>query len=153
VIEPPREPKAAPNPPASRWEHFAHDADLGVRGRGTTLAQSFEQAALALAAAVVDPHHVAERDTVEIACEAPNEELLLVDWLNALIFEMTTRDLCFGRFSVQIDGLRLRGRGYGERLDPDKHEIGIEPKGATLTALRVAHESDGTWLAQCVVDV
>ena len=29
----------------ARWEHFPHDADVGVRGWGTTAAEAFEQAA------------------------------------------------------------------------------------------------------------
>ena len=37
------------------WEHFAHDADIGVRGRAATLAGAFEQAALALTAVVDRP--------------------------------------------------------------------------------------------------
>jgi tRNA nucleotidyltransferase (CCA-adding enzyme) len=139
--------------PSGRWEHFAHDADLGVRGYGATLAEAFEQTALALAAAVVPLNQVAAVETVAVDCEAPNEELLLVDWLNALIFEMSTRNLCFGRFGVELDGLRLHGRAAGEPLNPAKHELGVEPKGATYTALRVAREPDGTYLAQCVVDV
>ena len=141
-----------PAPPA-RWEQFAHDADLGVRGYGRTLAEAFEQTALALAAAVVDPRSVAPTVTIDIACEAPNEELLLVDWLNALIYEMATRDLCFATFSVETDGKRLHAQARGEPLDAAKHDLGIEAKGATYTALRVAREADGTWLAQCIVDV
>jgi tRNA nucleotidyltransferase (CCA-adding enzyme) len=138
---------------AVRWEQFAHDADLGVRGYGDTLARAFEQTALALAAAVVDPRTVADSELVEIDCEAPNEELLLVDWLNAIIYEMATRNLCFARFAVEIDGRRLHGRAWGEPLDARKHDLGVEAKGATYTALRVAREANGLWLAQCIVDV
>ena len=43
------------------WEHFSHDADIGVRGWGQTLAQAFEQAALALTAVVTDAEVVAGR--------------------------------------------------------------------------------------------
>jgi SHS2 domain-containing protein len=141
---------AAPEP---RWEHFPHDADLGVRGYGRTLAEAFEQTALALAAAAVDPSSVRSAETAEIRCEAPDPELLLVDWLNGIIYEMTTHQLCFARFSVETDGARLLGRAAGERFDPHRHEAGVEPKGATYTALRVARQADGTWLAQCIVDV
>ena len=143
-------PQAAP---PARWEHFPHDADLGVRGYGRTLAEAFEQTALALAAAVVDPRTVAAADTIDIVCEAPSEELLLVDWLNAVIYEMATRNLCFASFGVETDGKRLRAQARGEPLDPAKHDLGVEAKGATYTALRVAREADGTWLAQCIVDV
>lgn len=135
------------------WEHFPHDADLGVRGAGNTLSQAFEQAALALAAAVVDPTTIRAAETTNISCEAPDAELLLVDWLNALIYEMATHHRCFARFEVETDGRRLLGRAVGEPFDPARHAAGTEPKGATYTALCVRRKGDGTWVAQCVVDV
>ena len=137
----------------SRWEHFEHGADIGVRGYGPTLAEAFEQTALALAAAVTDLRNVTAKQAVEIRCEAPDAELLLVDWLNALIYEMATRNICFARFRVELDGLRLRGHGWGEPIDAARHDLVVEPKGATYTALRVARAADGLWLAQCVIDV
>ena len=124
-----------------------------MRGYGRTLAEAFEQAAQALGAAVADLGRISEAAAVDISCEAPDEELLFVDWLNALIYEMTTRRMCFRRFTVAIDGLRLRGRAFGEVMDPAKHDLGVEAKGATYTALRVEHRGDGDWLAQCVIDV
>jgi len=112
-----------------------------------------EQAALALCAAVADLRTVATEQAVDISCEAPDAELLLVDWLNALIYEMATRKLCFAQFEVTLAGTKLRGRAWGEPANATKHDLGVEPKGATYTALRVAQRGDGTWLAQCVVDV
>jgi tRNA nucleotidyltransferase (CCA-adding enzyme) len=135
------------------WEHFPHEADMGVRGIGTTREQAFEQAALALAAVITDPVHVAAHARIEIRCEAPDDELLLVDWLNALVYEMATRHWLFGRFRVKIDNHRLTGTAEGEPLDPARHQPAVEVKGATYTALRVAREPDGRWIAQCVVDV
>jgi tRNA nucleotidyltransferase (CCA-adding enzyme) len=38
-------------------------------------------------------------------------------------------------------------------MDTDKHQLAVEIKGATYTALRVAQEKNGYWVAQCVVDV
>ena len=73
------------------WEHFPHGADVGVRGLGSTKAESFEQAALALTAVITDPTEVEPREAVAIQCEAPDDELLLADWLNSLIYEMSTR--------------------------------------------------------------
>jgi tRNA nucleotidyltransferase (CCA-adding enzyme) len=137
---------------SGRWEHFAHEADIGVRGVGATRDEAFEQAALALTAVVTDPASVRPRETVSIRCEAPDEELLLADWLNALIYEMTTRRLLFGRFEVHSAGLRLVGSAHGEAVDALRHRPAVEIKGATYTALRVARE-DGCWIAQTVVDV
>lgn len=135
-----------------RWEHFAHEADMGVRGFGDTKAEAFEQAAAALTAIVTDPATVAPRHAVDIECEAPDDELLLADWLNSLIYEMATRKMLFSRFAVQLDGARLHAKAWGEPADVERHRPAVEVKGATYTALRVAPEGSG-WMAQTVVDV
>jgi len=137
----------------ARWEHYEHGADVGVRGFGATMASAFEQAALALTAIVADPIDVAASDRVTLACEAPDSELLLADWLNAVIYEMATRGMLFSRYEVGMEGQRLSANAWGERVDPARHRPAVEPKGATYTTLRVARETDGTWVAQAVVDV
>ncbi len=137
---------------APRAEHFSHGADIGVRGRGATLALAFEGAALALTMAVADPLSVRPETVVEIRCEAPDLRLLLLDWLNALIYEMAVRRFLFSRFAVVIEGLRLCGRAWGESVDRARHAPAVEPKGATLTGLEVGFR-DGLWVAECVVDV
>lgn len=134
------------------WEHFDHGADIGVRGVGASLEESFEQAALALCAVVTPPERVLPRERVEVTCEAPDLELLLVDWLNALVLQMATRRMLFSRFQVSLDGTRLRGQLWGEPVDRARHQPAVEIKGATCTALRV-FEARGEWTAQCVVDV
>ena len=137
----------------ARWEHFPHQADIGIRGRGETLATAFEQAALAMTAVIVDPEDVANTEAVAIRCEAPDDELLLVDWLNALVYEMATRRMLFARFSVAIEGHALAATAWGEAVDPQRHQPAVEVKGATYTCLEVGREEDGGWYAQCVVDV
>lgn len=136
-----------------RWEHFPHGADIGIRGIGVSKAAAFEQAAMALTAVITDPQLVAPSEVVMIACEAPDDELLLVDWLNALIYEMAVRGLLFSRFEVALADHRLRATAWGEGVNPAKHEPAVEVKGATYTALQVGQLEGGAWVAQCVVDV
>jgi tRNA nucleotidyltransferase (CCA-adding enzyme) len=138
---------------AARWEHFEHGADVGVRGMAPTLAGALEQAALALTAVVADPATVHASDSVEITCDAPDDELLLVAWLNAVVSTMAVRRMLFARFEVRLDGRRLSARATGEPVDVKRHRPAVEVKGATCTALRVARTDDGQWLAQTVVDV
>jgi SHS2 domain-containing protein len=135
------------------WEHFAHDADIGVRGWGPTAERAFEEAAQALSH-IVTTSQINTTEKITVTCEAPNLELLFVDWLNAIIYEMAVRQMLFGRFAVAIEGAqRLRGTLWGERIDAVRHVPAVEPKGATCTALRVAREPCGGWSAACVVDV
>lgn len=136
----------------SRWEHFPHDADIGVVGIGPTKAEAFRQAALALTAVITDPRHVGTGESVPVECTAASDELLLFEWLNALVYEMAVRRMLFGDFSVAIDGTALRATARGECVDVQRHEPAVEIKGATLTALQVVRGADG-WRVQCVVDV
>jgi tRNA nucleotidyltransferase (CCA-adding enzyme) len=136
----------------ARWEHYDHSADIGVRGFGATKAEAFEQAALALTAVATDPRTVESRQCVSIECDAPDDELLLTEWLNALVLEMATRKMLFSRFLVHIDGTRLTASAWGEEVDVARHHPAAEIKGATYTTLRVA-KVDGVWVAQTVVDV
>jgi protein archease len=137
---------------APRWEHFSHEADMGVRGIGRTREEAFEQAALALTAVITDPANVRPVEPVAIEASAPDDEMLFVDWLNALVYEMATRSLLFSRFEVHITDHRLDARAWGEPVVDERHEPAVEVKGATYTALQVRNEG-GEWLAQCVVDV
>ena len=134
------------------WEHFPHDADIGVRGWGVTAVEAFEQAACALTAVITDAD-IKPQTSVEVKCEAPDLELLFVEWLNAIIYEMAVRNMLFGRFVVQLDGNCLTGTLWGEPVDVARHAPACEPKGATYTALKVFRNLDDRWSAECIVDV
>ncbi len=141
-------------PDRGHWEHFEHQADIGVRGCGPTLAAAFEQGALALTAVITDPQRVAPREAIPLRCQAADREYLFVEWLDALVYEMATRHMLFSRFAVRLQGqTRLEAQAWGEPVDPARHQPAVEVKGATLTELRVWQPEPGRWCAQCVVDV
>jgi protein archease len=108
---------------------------------------------LALTAVITDPQLVEPTDSVAVHCEARDLDLLFVDWLNALVYEMATRGMIFSRFVVSIADTRLDGTARGEPIAVARHQPAAEVKGATYTALRVAQDADGTWVAECVVNV
>jgi len=137
---------------AARWWHFEHAADIGVAGEGATLAEAYEQAAHALVAVVTDAP-IETRERYSYHCDAPNAELLFVDWLNALIYDMATRRVLFAQFDVTTDGRHLDAVVGGEPIDRARHRPAVEIKGATYTALSVRQTPQGRWRAQCVVDV
>ena len=137
---------------SARWEHFEHGADIGVRGFGATPAQAFEQAALAMTAVITEPAAVEPREQIRIERDCADPEILLTEWLNALVYEAATRRMLFSRFRVVIDGSHLAAVAEGEAVDVGRHRPAVEVKGATFTELKVA-QRDGGWVAQCVVDV
>ena len=134
------------------WEHFEHQADVGIRGYGNSMAEAFTQAAYAMTAVVSELGLIQPQQMIIIECEEEDPELLLVDWLNALIYQMATRKMLFSRFLVEQDNHRLKARAWGEAVDQQRHAPSVEIKGATYTELSV-REENGLWIAQCVVDV
>ena len=136
-----------------RWEHFDHESDIGVRGLGRSRDEAFAQAALALTAVVTDLACVVMRESVRVSCQAADDEMLLVEWLNAIIYQMATRGMIFGRFAVASQGMYLEGEMAGERIEVDRHQPAVEVKAATMSCLRVVCDATGVWTADCVVDV
>ena len=117
------------------------------------MAQAFEQAAVAMTAVITPPDRIEPRERVRVRCEAPDPELLLADWLNAVLGEMSALRMLFSRFEVTLDGNRLEAVLHGEKLDRARHEPSVEVKGASYFKLSVRQDAAGDWIAQCVVDV
>jgi len=135
------------------WEHFEHDADIGLRASASSRDGLFEAMAEALTALITDPGTVRPVESVPIRCEAPDDALLLTDWLNALVYEMATRRMLFGDWRVSIENHALDAVAKGEPVDRGRHRPVVEVKGATYTSLSVSEDSTGTWHGQCIVDV
>ena len=138
---------------AARWQHFRHDSDIGIRGTGPSRAEAFEQAAMALTAVITDLRRVRASHTVEVRCRNADRELLFVDWIDAVVYEMYTRKMLFSDFRVEISGSNLLGSLSGEPINVARHQPVVEVKGATLSELQVRQTADGQWHAQCIVDV
>ncbi len=135
------------------WEHYSHTADMGIRGFGPTKEGAFAEAALAMIAISVDPKTIRHEQEIEIRCKAEDDELLFFEWLNSLLYEMATRKMLFSKFEIKLKGTQLTGKAWGEKLDLHRHKPVVEIKGATYYDLKVQKKEDGTWIAQCVVDV
>lgn len=135
------------------WEHYSHTADMGIRGFGETKQEAFEQAAVAMIAISVEPEKIKPAETIEITCEGNDDESLLFDWLNKILFEMAIRKMLFSKFEVRIEGNKLAAKAFGERIDLEKHKPVVEIKGATYSDLKVHQDTNGTWVAQCIVDI
>jgi len=136
-----------------RWELYSHPSDIGVRGLGATREEAFAQAALALTSVITDLEKVQPRDAVEIECKEQDDDLLFLCWLSSLLFEMDTRRMLFGRFEIQAVAGGIKARAWGEPVEVARHEPAVEVKAATYADLKAERQSDGTWVAQCIVDV
>jgi len=138
------------------YEILDHEADAGVRGIGATLDEAFAEAARGMFSLMADLAQVRAEREVEIEAHGDTLEGLLVAWLGELLRELDVRGMLFSRFAVRIVGedgrWRLVGRAWGERMDPGRHELGVEVKAATYAGVRVTKRGDA-YIAQCIVDL
>ena len=138
-----------------RFEYLDHTADVEVRGIGATVEEAFCGAAAGMFDLMVDLKDITPRVRFPVEVSAPRLELLLVEWLGALLGEKDISGLIFSRFDVKIDrtpdGFRLSGEGWGEEIDQARHRPKLEVKGVSYAGLRV-EKRDGLWIAQCVLD-
>jgi SHS2 domain-containing protein len=136
-----------------RFELFEHGADIGIRGMGSTLAQAFENAALAMFSVVVpNIQDLVPSRFWQLSCESYDQEALLTAWLNTLLSYSDIYRAVFCSFEVKIDGCSLTADVKGIPYEELTVEKGVEVKGATFTELYVGKQND-VWIAQCVVDV
>ena len=119
----------------SSWKHVEHDADIGLQATAASREGLFEAMGEALTAVITDPASVRLERQVDIQCEAPDDALLLVDWLNALIFEMASRRMLFGSWRVAIDGNKHDAVVEGATVHLARHRQFVEVKLATYTAM------------------
>ena len=126
---------------------------MGLEATSDSREGLFEAMGAALTAVVTDPANVRPRQQIRIRCGAPDDTLLMVDWLNSLIYEMATRRMLFGAWRVSLQGCDLDAWVDGEPVDRDRHHPAVEVKGATYTELSVRQDAAGLWRARCVVDV
>jgi len=134
------------------FETFEHEADIGIRGYGGTVEEAFQNAAAALVSVMVNIKRIVPTMERTVTVSAPDMELLLIEWLNAILSLSDIERMVFSSFAVTITGTSLSGIAWGEPFDRIRHEPHVEIKGATYHMLKVAREQ-GHFVAQCVVDV
>lgn len=135
------------------YETFEHTADLGLRVRAADLDTLFAEAARGLFSVITDdPAAVAPRQRVAVTLPADAPELLLFDWLRALLYRFDAEHLLFSAFEVRVGPAGLAGSAWGEPLDPARHVLGHEVKAITYHGLSVTPVAGG-WEAEFIVDI
>jgi SHS2 domain-containing protein len=125
------------------FEILDHTADAGIIAYGADMKEAFANAARALFSLITELENVDETSQRDIELTAPDQENLLVAWLNELIYLFDTENILFKRFDItRLNGTRLKARSYGEKVDSSKHKLKMGVKAATHHMLKI-DKSDG----------
>jgi protein archease len=131
------------------FEILEHPADIGFRAFGGSLAELFENAALAMLSIADEPASVTPRFEYSLRAEGGDSESLLVGWLSEVLFWFDGRNVAFHRFRItRMDPEHVEGTGFGE----PRHAAKLIVKAVTWHQLRVARSKAG-WVAEVYLDI
>lgn len=138
------------------YRFFDHTGDIAVALTGKTREALFASAALAFTDSITPVSHVEPRRPEEVALDAPELDLLLVDFLSELLYRFDTRGWLTRDAQVDVrerdGGWALEGTLSGEKLDPERHKVKILIKAVTYHGRQVI-ERNGEWHANVVFDI
>ena len=125
------------------FEILDHTADVGIIAYGADMSQAFANAARALFSLITELDNVEEVICRDIELTAQDEESLLVEWLNELIYLFDTENLLFKIFEIaQLSEIYLKATCHGEKADSSRHTIKMGIKAATYHTLKI-EKNDG----------
>lgn len=134
------------------FEIMDHTADAGIIAYGTDLKQAFANAAKGLFSLITNLGDVDEALHRDIELTASDQESLLVDWLNELVYYFDTEGILFKRFDIlALNNSHLKAKGYGEKADSARHELKTGVKGTTYHMLKI--EKNKGYRLQVLFDI
>ena len=123
------------------YRFFDHTGDLGVAVTAAGLPQLFTEAAAAFTDSITAINGVEPKRPEEVDLDAPELDLLLVDFLSELLYRFDTRRWLTRTAAVDVrekdGGWALEGTLTGERLDPTRHPTSLVIKAVTYQGLQV----------------
>ena len=143
-----------------KFEFFDVTADVGYKAYGNSLANAFENAAIAMFEVITDTSTVKPLIKKQIRLEAEDECAILYDWLSELLFLHDSEYLVFSKFDIKIDSKLdgdieryiLDASAFGEEFDPSKHERRSEVKAVTFHMMDIKIENLNIIL-QVILDI
>jgi SHS2 domain-containing protein len=129
-----------------------HTADVGIVAYGKDLGQTFVNAARGLYSIMLEDQEIGEEVHRCIEVEGRDREALLVQWLNDLIYTFDVENLVFKSFHIlEMTDTGLKIDCFGQKLDPEIHEVRLGVKAATYHMLKV--EEGNGFRAQVLFDI
>jgi len=139
-----------------KYKFLEHTADVMFEAYGKNLNALFANAALAVFEVQCDLKKVGNKIKKKIKLKNENAENLLFDFLEELIYLKDAKYILFGKFRVEIKKIRdnyiLDAVAYGEKINPEKHELKTDVKAVTLHEFFLKKTNKG-WKCRVLLDI
>ncbi len=131
-----------------------HTADIGITAYGNDHAEVFSTAANAMFSLIAELDSVEEKVGCHIEKTEGGMEVLLVSWLNELLYIYETEHMLLKRFDIiHLDEKHIEAIAWGEKIDRAKHELKTDIKAATYHLLSIDQSRDGGYAARVIFDI
>ncbi len=136
-----------------RYEQFPHTADIGVRVYGKDPKELFENAAFAMFDIIADLDGLEGSIEEELDLKAPNQEELLVAWLDELLYNFYTKSIIFFKFNVEgLTQNSIKARAFGRLVGQNRNRLKTEIKAATYHDLKIK-KTEGRYEVEIIFDI
>ncbi|MBM4452584.1 MAG: archease [Chloroflexi bacterium] len=121
-----------------------HTADIGITAYGADIKDLFVNSATGLFSLMTDLDNINETTQKDIELTAEDEEILLVEWLNELIYIFEVEHIVFKRFEIErLTKNEIKATCYGQKIKPSHETLEREIKAATYHMLRITKGDKG----------
>ncbi|HEV8241732.1 MAG TPA: archease [Thermoanaerobaculia bacterium] len=138
------------------WSVVEHTADVGIEVQAATLEALFVDAAAGFCDVITEVARIGGDQEHTFEVEGAALDLLLVTWLEELLFRFETSGVLYPRGDASVEGKgdswSLRARMRGERFDAERHPLKVQVKAITYHELEVARDEQG-WRARVIFDI
>lgn len=135
-----------------RFEVIDHTADVGIIAYGSDLEEAFANSAYGMFSLIADLDGVKEKVSRKVDIQSIDQEALLVDWLNELLYLFDVKQIIFKRFEITaLSQNRLQATIYGEKVDTSRHQLKTGVKAATYHMLKI--EKNKEVKVQFILDI
>ena len=130
-----------------KFEFLEHTADVYIAAHGATLAEAFENAALAMFEVMTDTEKVSPEVEDSVEVEAEDEYALLYSWLEALLVKFETKNTLYSKFKISsidetAEGFRIKAKVWGEKFNAEKHTQKVGVKAVTYHRMEIIKDID-----------
>jgi len=136
-----------------KFELIEHTADVGVIGKGKTMADAFESAAYGMFSIIADLEKYEPTDSTQVVATGDDDITLLERFLSSLLVIFDGDGLLPLDFEItEISSGRLTCWVSAKKISDDIEWIGPTIKAVTYHMMSVEDHA-GEWRAQVIFDV
>jgi|SRR5688572_19058087 SHS2 domain-containing protein len=128
-------------------------SDLAVKVLGNSQADLFANSAFALFDVMTDVEKVAIKDRMPLEVEGADRDDLMVNWMRELLYLYQGSGYLLKEFHIQeAKDTSVKAEVFGEKIDPDRHEIKKEILAVAYHQSRMQKTGD-QWTAQVIFEI